>query len=110
MIALDKVVAIDVHAHVEVGRHGEDGLRPEWREAAARYFGEAPARRRRCRRLLPRAQHGGRRLLRRRRNGHGQPRLSNDEVVEAAAANADVLIPFASIDPHRQARRPGASG
>ena len=28
MIALDKIVAIDVHTHVEVGRHGEDGLRP----------------------------------------------------------------------------------
>ena len=42
MIALDKILAIDVHTHVEVGRHGEDGLLPEWREAAARYFGEAP--------------------------------------------------------------------
>ena len=44
----------------------------------------------------------------------------NDEVLEMAAANSDVLIPFASIDPHkgklgvREARRligePGLRG
>ena len=37
---LDRIVAIDVHTHAEVGRTGEDGLLPEWREAAQRYFGE----------------------------------------------------------------------
>jgi predicted TIM-barrel fold metal-dependent hydrolase len=31
----------------------------------------------------------------------GQPRVPNEEVAEAAAANPDVLIPFASIDPAR---------
>ena len=39
-IDLDKVVAIDIHAHAEVGRGDEDGLRPEWRGAAKKYFGE----------------------------------------------------------------------
>ena len=39
-IDLDRIVAIDVHTHAEIGRGGEDGLRPEWREAARRYFGE----------------------------------------------------------------------
>ena len=34
------MVAIDVHTHAEVGRTGEDGLDPKWREAAAAYFGE----------------------------------------------------------------------
>jgi hypothetical protein len=38
-IDLERVVAIDVHVHAELGRGGEDGLRPEWREAAERYFG-----------------------------------------------------------------------
>ena len=33
----------------------------------------------------------------------GRPQLSNDEVAEFAAANADVAIAFASIDPHRGA-------
>ena len=39
-IDLASVEAIDVHVHAEVGRAGEDGLRPEWREAARIYFGE----------------------------------------------------------------------
>ena len=39
-IDLDSIVAIDVHTHAEIGRGGEDGMRPEWRAAAAKYFGE----------------------------------------------------------------------
>jgi len=41
----------------------------------------------------------------------GRPQIPNEEIAEAAAANADVLIPFASVDPARgvegvrQARR-----
>ena len=31
----------------------------------------------------------------------GRRRLGNDEVLEAARANADVLIPFGSVDPHK---------
>ena len=33
--------------------------------------------------------------------GMGRRRLGNDEVLEAARANPDVLIPFASVDPHK---------
>ena len=33
--------------------------------------------------------------------GMGRPRIGNDEVLEAAAANPDVLIPFGSVDPHK---------
>ncbi len=33
----------------------------------------------------------------------GRPRIPNQEVVEAARAHDDVLIPFASIDPRRGA-------
>lgn len=36
---LENLVAIDVHTHAEVGRTGEDGLRPEWRAQAEMYFG-----------------------------------------------------------------------
>ena len=36
--------------------------------------------------------------------GTGQSHVSNDEVFELAEANADVLIPFASIDPHKGKR------
>ena len=33
--------------------------------------------------------------------GMGRHRLGNDEVLAAAEANPDVLIPFASVDPHK---------
>ena len=44
----------------------------------------------------------------------GHTRIANEEVVEGARRNADVLIPFASIDPcqgpgRRDARRGGWS-
>ena len=101
-IDLDAIVAIDVHTHAEVGRTGEDGLRPEWRAAAAKYFGE-----------------GGKPTVEdvaayyRERNmaavvftvdaetATGRAAVRNEEIAEVAAANADVLIPFASVDPHR---------
>jgi hypothetical protein len=33
--------------------------------------------------------------------GMGRRRLGNDEVLEAARANPDVMIPFGSVDPHK---------
>ncbi len=102
MIALDKILAIDVHTHVEVGRHGEDGLLPEWREAAARYFGEAPT---------PTVDDVAAYYRERKMAAvvfsvdaetvTGRPAAPNEEIAAGAAANADVLIPFASVDPHR---------
>ena len=101
-IDLEKIVAIDVHTHAEVGRTGEDGLRPEWRDAAVKYFGE-----------------GGKPTVEdvaayyRERNmaavvftvdaitQTGRAAVRNDEIAEVAAANSDVLIPFGSVDPHR---------
>jgi uncharacterized protein len=101
-IDLDKIVAIDVHTHAEVGRTGEDGLKPEWRDAAKEYFGE-----------------GGRPTVEdvaayyRERNmaavvftvdavtQTGRAAVRSDEIAEVAAANSDVLIPFGSVDPHR---------
>ena len=101
-IDLEKIVAIDVHTHAEVGRTGEDGLRPEWRDAAEKYFGE-----------------GGKPTVEdvaayyRERNmaavvftvdaitQTGRAAVRNDEIAEVAAANSDVLIPFGSVDPHR---------
>ena len=34
----------------------------------------------------------------------GQARVPNEEIAEVARANADVLIPFASVDPHKGRR------
>jgi predicted TIM-barrel fold metal-dependent hydrolase len=101
-IDLDKVVAIDVHTHAEVGRGGEDGLLPEWRDAAKEYFHEE---------AKPTAEDVA--AYYRERNMAaviftvdaetvtGRAAVPNEEVASVAAANADVLIPFASVDPHR---------
>jgi len=40
----------------------------------------------------------------------GYRRYPNEEVAEKAAANSDVLIPFASIDPARARPAPGRRG
>ena len=104
-IDVDAVVAIDVHTHAEVGRTGEDGLDPAWRAAAAEYFGEGG---------LPTVEDVA--AYYRERNmaavvftvdaetQTGRPAVRNEEIAEVAAANADVLIPFASVDPGKGAR------
>ena len=104
-IDLDSIVAIDVHTHAEVGRHGEDGLKPEWRAAAARYFGEH---------ALPTAEDVAEYYRARglaavifsvdAETVTGRPAAPNEEIAEVAAAHPDVLIAFASVDPNRGAR------
>jgi uncharacterized protein len=99
---LDALVAIDVHTHAELGRGGEDGLKPEWREAAKRYFGEdaqptvddvaAYYRERKMAAVVFTVDA---------ETVTGRASAPNEEIAAAAAANADVLIPFASVDPHR---------
>ena len=101
-IDVDSVVAIDVHTHAEVGRTGEDGLPPEWRAAAARYFGEDGT---------PTVEDVA--AYYRERNmaavvftvdavtQTGRAAVRNEEIAEVAAANPDVLIAFGSVDPHR---------
>ena len=101
-IDLEHIVAIDVHTHAEVGRGGQDGLRPEWREAAIEYFGEdakptvddvaAYYRERKMAAVVFSVDA---------ETVTGRPSVPNEEIAEAAAANDDVLIPFASVDPHR---------
>ncbi|MGZ4389267.1 MAG: amidohydrolase family protein [Gaiellaceae bacterium] len=100
---VESVVAIDFHTHAEVGRGGEDGLPPEWREGAAEYFHEA---------ALPTAEDVA--AYYRERNMAavvftvdaetvtGRRAVPNEEIAEVAAANPDVLIPFASVDPNRK--------
>ncbi|HEY7380239.1 MAG TPA: amidohydrolase family protein [Gaiella sp.] len=105
MIDVDAVVAIDVHVHAEIGRTGEDGLPPEWRAAARDYFGESG---------LPTAEDVAAYYRERKmaavvftvdaETQTGRPAVRNEEVAEVAAANADVLIPFASVDPGKGAR------
>jgi hypothetical protein len=103
MLNLDDIVAIDVHTHAEVSRRtGEDGLKPEWRAAAAKYFGED---------ALPTPDDVADYYRERKMMAvifsvdaetvTGRKAVRNEEIAEVAAANPDVLIPFASVDPHK---------
>ena len=101
--SFDDVVAIDIHVHIELGPNGEDHLSPELRRAASRYFRGDSA--------LPHADDVADHYRERRLMAvvfavdssltTGQPRIPNSFVVEKAHEHADVLIPFASIDPRR---------
>jgi predicted TIM-barrel fold metal-dependent hydrolase len=103
-IDVEKVVAIDVHVHAERNQNEEqDPVTTEMLDAAAKYFGGRPPQ--------PTAQEVA--DYYRERNmaavifnvddeaGMGRRRLGNEEVLAAARANPDVLIPFGSVDPHR---------
>jgi predicted TIM-barrel fold metal-dependent hydrolase len=105
-LALEDVVAIDVHVHVERSRAGADSLPDHLREAAVAHFRGQSAR--------PTADELAHYYRERRmmaviftvdaESVTGQPRIANEEIAEVARANADVLIPFASIDPHKGRR------
>ena len=101
---VERLVAIDVHVHAE-RNEGEDPdeVTTEMLDAAARYFGGHPPQ--------PTAQEVA--DYYRERNiaavlfnvddeaGMGRRRLGNDQVLQAARENPDVIIPFGSVDPHR---------
>ena len=103
-INLEQVVAIDVHTHAERNEgEPQDPVTADVLSAAARYFGGSPPQ--------PTAQEVA--DYYRERNmlavvftvddeaGMGRRRIGNRAVLEAARANPDVLIPFASVDPHK---------
>ncbi len=111
---IKNIVAIDVHTHAEVsGQIPDDPMWQAMQEASAQYFkGDGPRptiaeiaayyreRKMACV-IFPVDME----------STTGLVRVPNEEVAEAAAENADVLIPFASIDPAkgkmgaREARR-----
>jgi len=103
MIDVDAVQAIDVHTHAEVSLDGHDPMPPELRKASQRYFrdgGGTPTaadvaahyRERNMACVVFTVDYESR---------TGRPPVSNEEIAEVAAANADVMIPFASVDPAR---------
>ena len=105
-LTLDDAVAIDFHTHVEMSAAGGDSLPDELREAAVLHFRGQSARPT----ALELAQHYRERRMMAvvftvdSESVTGQPRVPNEEIAEVARANADVLIPFASIDPHKGRR------
>ena len=103
MIDVAAVKAIDVHVHTERSRAGHDPLPPELRSAAAHYFkSDEPLptvddvadyyRARGLAAVLFTVDWEAR---------SGRPPIPNEEIADAARANPDVLIPFASVDPGR---------
>jgi predicted TIM-barrel fold metal-dependent hydrolase len=103
MIDVTTVAAIDVHVHTERSRAGHDPLPPELRSASMRYFKSDEAlptvdevaayyRERNLAAVLFTVDWEGR---------SGRPQIPNEEIADAAAANPDVLVPFASVDPAR---------
>ncbi|GLW54818.1 amidohydrolase family protein [Kitasatospora phosalacinea] len=104
-LSLDGLTAIDVHTHAEVSAHGHASLDEELNEASSGYFKVDGTHRKPT---LPEtaAYYRERRMAAvvftvDAEHATGRPPVPNEEVAEAAAANADVLIPFASVDPFR---------
>ena len=100
---LQTLDAIDVHVHVEQDSHGCYALDQELLDASAKYF---RADQDRTPTLAAIAEY-----YRARRTaavvftvdapaGTGHPPISSEEIADQAAEHADVLIPFASVDPH----------
>jgi uncharacterized protein len=93
---VDRLTAIDVHTHIEHEGEGTDAD-----DAAKKYFGEG----------APRGRQGMADYYRSRNIAcvvftvderlSGRPQVSNDSVLEFASRNADIMIPFVSVDPTR---------
>lgn len=111
---IGELVAIDVHTHAEVSSKGHSSLDDDLHDASSAYFKVEGKRK-------PTLEETAAYYRERKmaaviftvdaESATGTEPVPNEEVAEAAAANADVLIPFASIDPFRgkagvkQARR-----
>ena len=104
MIDLTKVRAIDVHVHAEVSCHDpEDPVMGKFFDAASAYF-KADRKRPTIAETI---------AYYRERNvafvmftvdiesAFGARRIRNEEIAGLARENADIMIPFASIDPHK---------
>ena len=100
---IDALDAIDVHVHVETDGHGCYSLDKELMDASAAYFKAGQDRTPTVESI---AEH-----YRARRTAAviftveapaatGHPGLSSEEIADRAAAHADILIPFGSVDPH----------
>ena len=98
---VDGLVAIDTHVHIEIDTCGNTALPDDLLEASAAYFkaGErtpsldAIADRYRELKMAAVVFTVDAEAF------TGQPALSNEEIAEGAARNADALIAFASVDP-----------
>ena len=102
----DSLTAVDVHVHVEADGQGRYSLDDELMAASARYFRAGHDRTP----TLPRIADLYRSLSMAAvvftvdaGTATGHTALSSEEIADAAAEHADVLIPFGSVDPLRGA-------
>ena len=103
---VDDLVAVDVHVHAEVSASGHPSLPEHLLAGSAGYFHVTGDRQPTIARIAE--------YYRRRRmaavvftvdaeSALGHPPVPSEEVAEACARHADVLIPFGSVDPWRGA-------
>jgi predicted TIM-barrel fold metal-dependent hydrolase len=103
MIDLAAVDAIDIHVHTEQTRDGHDPMPSELRAAAKRYFkSDEP---------LPTVDDVAAYYRERGiaavlftvdwESQSGIPPIPNEEILDAAVQNPDVIVPFVSVDPAR---------
>jgi predicted TIM-barrel fold metal-dependent hydrolase len=103
-IDTERIVALDMHVHVEQDDHGHLSLDDELMDASAAYFKTADNRTPTVEFLAERYRaanmaavvftiDAGTAL--------GHPALSSEDIATQVAEHADVLIPFGSVDPHR---------
>lgn len=106
---VDKLVAIDVHTHVHASCRHDAGAESgnQTLEEMGRYFGAGELRPGSVPELAAYYRERNMAAVTFTVDTWGvdgqEPTPSNDEVLEVAAEHADVLIPFASIDPARGA-------
>lgn len=100
-IDVDKLVALDIHVHVESGENGENSLPDDLVAAAAKYFKTSDI----GTDLVAVAQYFRERSMAAvvftvdSSTTLGHPPISSKRIAEQASDNADVLIPFGSVDP-----------
>jgi hypothetical protein len=104
MIDLNKIKAIDIHTHAEVSCNDpEDPIMGKFLDAASKYFKAD-----RKRPTIPETIDYYREqniafvmFTVDMESGTGVKRISNEEIAKFAADNSDIMIAFASIDPHK---------
>ena len=96
---IDSLIAIDTHVHIE-----PDSRNTAADEAARKYFGETgPAFSRQELADYYRSRKIGCVVFSVDERMTGRTQVPNEEVLDLARANSDVMIPFASVDPTRGA-------
>ena len=101
---IEELRAIDIHVHAEISCHQpEDPIQRKFRDAASAYFHRdeswptipetiAHYRERKIGFIMFTVDM---------ESGMGIKRISNEEIAEHARANSDIMLAFASIDPHK---------